>query len=631
MVTQARYSPGKQKVRSSAKLHRAGWPAKWAATLVSVALAAFFVGVAGAPAQAAAPPTTITLSFDDGNADQLTAASIMQANGMRGTFYVPSGYVNQPGYLTVANLQSLAAAGHEIGGHTVTHPDLATLPADEATRQICNDRVNLSNWGLRITSFAYPFASLTAATETIVKNCGYNSARGLGDTATRFGCSGCALAETIPPADPYVIKAPDEVDNTWKLADLKKTVTQAEKAGGWVELTFHHIGTGGTDPLTISPTLFQQFAVWLKARPVTTTVKTVDQVIGGTVKPAVSGPAVPPKPPGSNLIVNPSLETLTNGVPQCWQNAGYGTNTASFSTVSPGRTGTRAAKLTVSGYANGDAKWLPALDLGGCSPNATPGHTYALSGWYKSTAPTQIEVYYRTGLGSWAYWTASPYFPASTTYQQASWTTPALPPGASAISFGLNLVSNGTITSDDYAMVDSVATPPPPPPAAGTNLFENASLETAGTGGLPQCWQGVGYGTNTAVFSSSTAAHTGAVAEKLTVSGYINGDAKLLPNLDAGSCAPAAIAGHSYSMRAWYTSTAPTQFAAYYKAANGTWTYWTSSPWFGATAAYTQAVWTTPALPAGATAVSIGLNLFQNGTLTTDDYALYEAVGAPTP
>ncbi|GAA3862224.1 hypothetical protein GCM10022381_03050 [Leifsonia kafniensis] len=603
----------------------------WLATvlaLVVIASAGIADGITAAPARAAGP-AVITLTFDDANADQLTAASIMKTNGLHGTFYIPSGYVNQPGYLTVANLQTLVAGGNEIAGHTVTHPDLATLPTAEATRQVCNDRVNLSNWGFRITSFAYPFASLTPATETIVKNCGYNSARGLGDIQTRFGCTGCDLTESIPPADPYLTQAPDEIDNTWTLADLQKTVTQAEAAGGWMQLTFHHIGPASSDPLTVSPALFTQFAAWLKARPATTTVKTVDQVIGGTVKALVSGPVVAPKPVGTNLIVNPGIETLTNGVPQCWQNGFYGTNTPTFTTVTPGHAGTRAAQLKVAGYASGDAKWLPALDLGGCSPTGTPGHSYALAAWYKSTAPTQFEVYYRTGLGSWTYWTASPFFAGSASYLKAAWTTPALPAGASGISFGLNLVSNGTLTTDDYEMYDAVAPPTPTPPPAGTNLVQNASLETAGTGTTPQCWQISGFGTNTPAFSTVATAHSGTKAERLVVSAYASGDAKLLQTLDGGSCAPPAIAGHTYSLRAWYTSTAVTQFAVYYRNAAGAWVYWTSSPWFAAATAYTQASFTTPVLPAGATAISFGLNLFNNGTLITDDYAMYDTVGAP--
>ncbi len=583
---------------------------------------------AGVPAAVAAAPTVVTLTFDDGNADQLNAAQILNNNGLKGTFFIPSGAVGTPNYMTLANLQGLAAAGHEIAGHTVTHPDLTTLTSDEATRQICNDRVNLTNWGFRITNFAYPFAAENATTEAIVKKCGYNSARGLGDIRTRFSCPGCPLAETIPPGNLYNTAAPDEEDSSWTLADLQKSVTQAEPGGGWVQLTFHHVAASSTDPLNITPTLLAQFATWLKARPATTSVKTVDQVIGGTVKPLVSGPAVPPQATSGNLVKNPSLETLVSGAPQCWQAGGYGTNTAAFSVVSPGHTGSVAERLVVTGYANGDAKFLPALDLGGCSPSATAGHTYNLGAWYKSTASTQFALYYRSGVGSWVYWTSSPWFAPATTFQKASWTTPALPSGASGISFGLNLFSNGTLITDDYEMIDTANAPAPTPPPAGTNLVQNASLETAG-GSTPQCWQAAGYGTNTAAFSTVTAAHTGAAAVRLTVTGYTSGDAKLLQTLDSGSCAPPAIAGHTYSLRAWYNSTAVTQFTAYYRNSAGTWVYWTSSPWLAASGSYVQASFTTPVLPAGATAISFGLNLFGNGTLTTDDYAMYDTVGAP--
>ena len=89
--------------------------------------------------------------------------------------------------------------------------------------------------------------------------------------------------------------------------------------------------------------------------------------------------------------------------------------------------------------------------------------------------------------------------------------------------------------------------------------------------------------------------------------------------------APAASAGHTYVLSAWYESTAVTQFVVYYLAANGTWTYLTSSPWLAATASWTQASWTTPALPAGASRVAFGLSLFSAGSLTTDDYGFTRA------
>jgi hypothetical protein len=90
-------------------------------------------------------------------------------------------------------------------------------------------------------------------------------------------------------------------------------------------------------------------------------------------------------------------------------------------------------------------------------------------------------------------------------------------------------------------------------------------------------------------------------------------------------------AGRSYSLRAWYQSTAKTQFELYYRNKLGTWTYWTASPWFAANTSYEQAIWDTPPVPAGAEAISFGMNLFSDGQLATDDYEMYDTVGAPSP
>ncbi|SDH04843.1 polysaccharide deacetylase family protein [Pseudonocardia oroxyli] len=439
-------------------------PVRAILALLAAIAATTSLAVVAAPAASAAPKTIVSFTFDDSNADQLPAAQTLKANGMAGTFYVNSGFVNQPGYFTVANLQSLVADGHEIGGHSVTHPDLTSLPAAEAQRQVCNDRVNLANWGIQTRSFAYPFAAATTATENIVKNCGYQSARGLGDIQSRFGCTGCPFAETVPvpTASRYYTKALDQVDNTWTLADLQTAVTNAEaNNGGWVQLTFHHIG--GSDPLSISQAVFDQFVAWLKPRAAAqnTVVQTVGQTVGGAVKPLVNGPAVPPPTAGANGVKNASLETAgTNGLPQCWMAGGYGTNSPTFTTLTGGaQQGTKSERLVMAGYQDGDAKLLPALDLGGCSPSVTEGKTYSLRAWYTSTAVTQFAVYYRTGIGTWVYWTSSPWFAAGTTFTQAVWTTPAVPAGATGISFGLNLFSNGQLVTDSYAVYDSVGAP----------------------------------------------------------------------------------------------------------------------------------------------------------------------------
>lgn len=426
--------------------------------------------LAGAvPAQAATTkPLTVSLTFDDGDADQMTAAQVLAQNGLTGTFYIVTGYLGAPGYMQRSDLSTLAAAGNEIGGHTVTHPDMVPLSAAEATRQACQARATLSSWGHQVRSFAYPFASVNQRAQAAVRDCGYTSGRGLGDVKSVTGCADCVTSETLPPRNALLTKAPDQVERSWTLADLQNQVTQAKSRGGWVQLTFHHISDDPALDPAVSPALFAQFAQWLSAYAAVpanaTSVRNVGDVIGTPVQSVVQAPTPAPAGPGVNGVQNPSFQTTSTTSPsglKCWQYGGYGANTPTFGTVVPGRVGTntRAATLSVSGYQDGDAKWLPTFDLGDCAPTVVPGHTYSLREYYRSDTVTQFTVYLRDTDGAWHYWTSSPWFAAASTWTQAAWTTDAIPSGSTGISFGLNLFTDGSLTTDDAALYDSVGAP----------------------------------------------------------------------------------------------------------------------------------------------------------------------------
>ena len=86
--------------------------------------------------------------------------------------------------MTRADLETLKANGHEIGGHSFNHSSLTSLSAGEANRQICADRNTLLSWGYAVTSFAYPFSDFNPSVKSTVQACGYNSARGWGATIT---------------------------------------------------------------------------------------------------------------------------------------------------------------------------------------------------------------------------------------------------------------------------------------------------------------------------------------------------------------------------------------------------------------------------------------------------------------
>jgi hypothetical protein len=246
------------------------------------------VGIANS--SKAAEPTIISLTFDDGNGSQLAAAQVLKANGLVGTFYITTSFIDSSGFLTRGNLQSLAADGNEIGGHSVTHPDLTTIGAAAARAEVCDSKTTLEGWGFTVRNFAYPFAAENATAQSAVRDCGYSSSRGLGDLRSPDSCASCPVAESLPPGNPMVTKAPDQVDSTWSLADLQARVTDAETTGGWVQLTFHEIAVGTDPSLSITPALFDSFVTWLAARTAngTTSVQTVAQALGQAPGPSPS-------------------------------------------------------------------------------------------------------------------------------------------------------------------------------------------------------------------------------------------------------------------------------------------------------------------------------------------------------
>ena len=361
-------------------------------------------------------------------------------------------------YLTLGDIREIASYGNEIGGLSVLHQDLTRLTPAEAEREICDDRANLLHWGFRPTDFAYPFAAEGPQVEQLTRQCGYNGALGAGELRGAGQCTGCAWAETLPPRDPMIVRAPIEVNSTpvdWTVSTYQSIVKNAqEHGGGWIFFTVHDFCKNEC-ALGITGPELRDVLAWLhsEARD-NVRVETMRQVIGGPVRPPVASPATRPVPsPG---VINSRLvRTWGNDhdSPACYQRADYGQNNASF-TYSPtgGPGGAATETLRITNWASGGAKLLPEMDLGACAPPVDPGRQYTASVWYKSDRPAQLEVYYRNRVGAWLYWTTSPAFPAASSWKKAAWTTPPVPAGATAVSFGLTAASNITLTSTAYSL-----------------------------------------------------------------------------------------------------------------------------------------------------------------------------------
>jgi Polysaccharide deacetylase len=611
----------------------------WAAALVSVfALITGGLQAATIPAQAATSPTVVSLTFDNEWADQMTAASDMQAAGMPGTFYVISGWIGLSGFMSMSNLNTLVADGDEIGGKTVDNTDLPTVSDPEAEREVCLGRDVLLSDGFDVTDFAYPFADLNSDDETIAKGCGFNSARGVGNlnSLEPGGCKypDCPYAETIPPADPYQINTPDDAETDTTLADMENEVTDAmNHGGGWLAFSFHQIcdqSTSGCDPTySWSPENFEAFVTWLKGEEADgVAVKTVQQVMGGSEQPAVTAPAAAPAPVGTNALVNANLETadsVTPSNPECWADETYGANTPTWSwSATGGEGGGGEDTITMSNLTSGDAKLVQTFDLGQCAPSVVAGDSEQLSAYYKSTTPVFFTVYQRNADGIWSYLTQSPTFAPENGWTQATWLTPQIPAGVTAISYGMTIPSNGTLSTSDYSMVD-VGSGVPAAAPVGVNALANPQLTTPdGTGANPYCWAQEGYGTNTPEWSwSPTGGQTGG-EETINMTSLSSGDAKLTQPFDSGNCSPTVVPGYTYNISSYYESTAPVFITVYLRSTSGTWSYWTQSPNFAAASGWTDATWTTPPIPAGYNGLSFGMTIPSVGTLSTSNYSLID-------
>lgn len=154
--------------------------------------------------------------------------------------------------------------------------------------------------------------------------------------------------------------------------------------------------------------------------------------------------------------------------------------------------------------------------------------------------------------------------------------------------------------------------------AAPVNGVENGDL-SLGAGNTFTCFTNAGWGTP-AVLTSVAGRGGAGRAASLTVTGWANGDRKLL-SAQNQACAPTVTAGSHYRLGVWYQSTRPVNLTVFRHSAAG-WTYYTDLETLPAAADFTQALVDTPALPDGTDQLSFGLSISGNGTVVTDDYSI---------
>ncbi|GAC1473197.1 MAG: hypothetical protein PVSMB7_26840 [Chloroflexota bacterium] len=124
------------------------------------------------------PTRAVVLTFDDGYADMYTQVyPYLRRSHLRATFFIVPGFLDTPRYLTWTQVADMARHGMDIEAHSLTHPDLTTLPPARAAREVAGSRRELqSRLHRSVSLFAYPYGAVNASVIEDVRKAGYLAA-----------------------------------------------------------------------------------------------------------------------------------------------------------------------------------------------------------------------------------------------------------------------------------------------------------------------------------------------------------------------------------------------------------------------------------------------------------------------
>ncbi len=558
-------------------------------------------GIAVPAAHAATSPTVVALTFDNAWADQMTAVTDMEADGLVGTFYVPFNFITTQSNcpdgttddsctMTADDITTLHGDGDEIGGKTVDNQDLTLVPSNEAEAEVCQGRDSLitemdhliGGFGNDIVDFAYPFADYTGANgniggsgdtfasgdqapgtssndEAIVENCGFDSARGVGNIADvqPGGCSpsNCPYAQTLTGEDKYGLATPeDSTTNDEDTTSTSYVVCPTDAYTPAVAFSPSSSAMGGTGDTNAACLLEED-------------VINAENNDGGLLA----------------FSFHQICETSSTGCSSL-----YSLDPTAFSDF---------------------AGWLEA----------------------EKTADPDITVdTMQTALGEST--TGSAQVPQCTTSQSGDSPPTCYQPVDTAAAVGADSLVNPTLTAAQFLPEC------PEPSEPDTDCAQNypAPLPGDTVAPSPNCWEIDQVSGDATASWSTTGGYTGG---EDTITAVDAGDG-LRTTPDMGQCTPVATPGDVYTVTAYYKSTVPVYFNLFGRSSNDEyWDTWTNSQTYPAESNWTKATFVTPVLgdvtetlnetPEAVNGLSIALDADGAGTESVSDFSLVNDGSSP--
>lgn len=204
------------------------WPVS--GQVVSVSVDDLWMDLRGIPA--------VMLYFDDGYSTQYSVAfARMKPHRMRATLACRTDVVGTGGFVTVAQLREMHAAGWAIANHTNSNAQLAGQSEANQTAQIQGGYNDLAAWGLvkNARYLIYPSGTWDSTTLTVMANLGVLAARGVEPAYIR--------PPVLPLSHLHKLEA-TAIDASVSLDTAKGYVDQAIAEKTVLPLLFHGLAGG---------------------------------------------------------------------------------------------------------------------------------------------------------------------------------------------------------------------------------------------------------------------------------------------------------------------------------------------------------------------------------------------------
>ena len=117
----------------------------------------------------------VTTSWDDGDILDKRLADLLQHYGIKGTFYITKDY--RPERLSDEDIREIAEF-HEIGGHSLTHPDLRTVSPEKRREEVEGSKKWLEEiLDHEVKMFCYPSGYFSRQVAQAAQSAGFRGAR----------------------------------------------------------------------------------------------------------------------------------------------------------------------------------------------------------------------------------------------------------------------------------------------------------------------------------------------------------------------------------------------------------------------------------------------------------------------